>query len=921
MGRKKKFVADLQPPAIVGSRSRAGLLWLILCILFSSGWVLFHSYTTDRHFSIICTRFDPAQGTPAFPSPVILREMALDGYVWNRHASHLGDDGRLRLRYTDFDNAPDGRQVHWSSGFAWYLRGLGLIRQAMVPKESLRTSVARMSIWANPILLALLIPILAGLTAWRFGWLAGSTIAFGTIAAPGFYEGFLPADPDHHGLIAAALLGTILGIVWAGAGWVKPGASSRDLLPSDMRTARQGMWISALFGAAGMWISALSQAMIMVGIGVGALLAAWVFACGLKKQEKANFHPELWSLWGRIGALATLGFYLLEYFPSAPALRLEVNHPFYAIAWWGGAKFIVVLGQWLSGRVQKEKPLAGRGRAGFIVVLGRWLAGWDQLENPLAWRKLILPAIAVSLIPLAVVIWGQAVHIGLEPFFMQLGTFIAELKPLLWRFQTKTLTFDTAFGYFPAITLAAIVLLFVRRIPRSARTLLLFLNAPVFVITALQFYQTRWGMLASPAYIVLASLLLPVLWDLLSGSQENRVLRTVGALALAVFFLSVPYRNFKSEVLVALSDPAKQTPNPTEALHLVMRDVAETIRRDAGNKPVVLLSSPNSSTLIAGMGDFRTIGTLYWENDLGLKTAASMLCAQSDDASLRLLKEKGITHIALISWENFIEPYFSILQGVKPNADKLENAYGYRALFQGVIPAWARPLPYPPNPITKQLGLRILLLAVTPDQSPIEAKFHLAEFLVAQNETVAAEIQLKEILAASPGSDKPRSVLARLLVTTGRADEGVKEMQRVFLTAPAEARAALALDLGGLLLQKRNPGAAASLVESAKVSPATSPQLANFHAWLLATASDPKVRNPSAALAILDSLDQAGAAGKIPYEDTKAAALAADGRYDEAISLAEHLLSKQIANGQQGNAAFTAKRLERYRARQPWIEE
>ena len=897
MGRKNKSLASAQAAAAGSSRWArwAGLACLLFSILLSSGWAIFHAYTTDRHFSIICERFDPAQGTSAYPSPVILREMALDGYVWNRHATHLGEDGRLRLRYTNFDNAPDGRQVHWSSGFAWYLRGLGLLRHAKVPQESLRTSVARMSIWANPILLALLIPLLAGLTAWRFGWLAGVTIAVGVIAAPGFYEGFLPAYPDHHGLIAAALLGTILGIVWAGVGWVKPGASARDLIPGDMRTARQGMWISAISGAAGFWISALSQAMIMVGIGTGALLAASVFASGLQKHEKAGFHPELWKLWGKVGALATIGFYLLEYFPSAPALRLEVNHPLYAIAWWGGAGFIVTLGQWLAGRCNPD--------------------------NKLQWRDLILPALAVSLIPLSVVIWGQAVHIGLEPFFTKLGTFIAELKPLLWRFRMKTLSFDSAFGYFPAITAAAVVMLFFRRIPRSARTQLLFLIAPVFVITALQFYQTRWGMLASPAYIVLTALLLPVLWDLLARWHVPRFLLAGGTLALAVLFLIVPYRSFTPEVQIALSDPAKQAPSPTEALHLVLRDIAETIHRDAGGKPVVLLSSPNSSTLISGMGDFRTIGTLYWENIAGLKTAASMLCAQGDEDSLKQLQKNGVTHVALISWENFIEPYFSILQGIKPNSDTLENSFGHRALFQNIIPSWARPIPYPPNPVTKQLGLKILLLAVTPNQSQIEAQFHLAEFLVAQNELASAEAHLKEILAASPGSDRPRAVFARLLVATDRPTEGLKEMQRVFETAPTEARASLALDLAAVLIQKKNPAAVVALIESAKLSAAASPQLANIRAWILSTSSDPNVRNPPVALAILEALDNAGATAGIPYEDTKAAALAASGRYDEAVVVAERLLARQIAGSQQENASFTKQRLERYRAHQPWIEE
>ncbi len=890
---KKKTTGIAVAPA--PTDSKAGFACLIVVILLTMAWPIFHAWTTDRHLVAICNMMDPAAGTDRAPSPVILREMALDGYLWNRHALHLGEDGRYRLRWTDFDNAPKGRAVHWSSAFAWYLRGLGEIRHALVPTESLQTSIFRMSIWANPILLALFIPLLAGLAARRFGWIAGCVLAVGVVVTPSIYEGFLPAYPDHHGLIAIALLGTMLGLAWAGAGWIKPGAGLKDLIPADAKTAKTGIWISAIFGAAGFWVSALSQAMLMVGIGIGGLAAAWIFARGLRNEEKAEFVPGLWRLWGLAGGGLTLGFYLLEYFPSAPALRLEVNHPLYAAAWWGGSVYLAVLGAWLAARGQKGSSIA--------------------------WRSLILPTVALSLIPAAVLTWGEAVHIGREPFFTHLGTFIAELKPLLWRFQTKTLTFDTAFGNLPILVAATVLIIFWKTVPRSAKTLLIFSVCPALVITALQFYQTRWGMLASPSFMVLAALVFTVLFGGLSKSPLGRAARAVALLAAAALFAGPTIRNFQPEIQMALTDPATHKPTQMEAIHLVERDVAEAIRRDAGNKPVVVLSSPNSSTLIGTMGDFQTIGTLYWENIEGLRASAEIFSAQTEDEALRLLKERGITHIALISWENFIEPYFQILKGVKPDLGYLDRAFGHRALFQRTVPRWARPLPYVPSRMAKELGLEILLLAVDPNQNPLEARYHLAAFLVARDEAVAAEINLKEILEASPGSDRARLLYAQLLLKNSRIDEALAQLMIVFETAPAANRAEIARDFANALAARGRNAEALKVISGANIPEADSPSLTNLRAWLLVTNADASLNRPEEALALLQGIEQRGQAENIPVLDSRAAALAAAGKYDEATAIIQNLIGEQERNNLPQDAATSRQRLERYKSGRPWTTQ
>ncbi|MEN9469955.1 MAG: hypothetical protein RL630_1688, partial [Verrucomicrobiota bacterium] len=255
--KKKSKTPPSPTEPVVQSRSGAStgeiLSWcgftaiLIACI----GYVLFHAFLIDRVTVRLCKELDGPNAKPAEVLPVPLLEIAFDGYVWNRHAEKLGENGEWRVRYTDMDNAPYGREVHWSSGFAWYLRGLGEIYRHYTG-DTLRNSIYRMSIWANPILLVLALGLFSTLSARRFGPLCGSVLAIGMVTTASFYEGFLPGYPDHHGITAFALLGLIFGIAWAGAGWVqKPGANA-FLPPRSYDQAKRGMIFSAVCGAAGL---------------------------------------------------------------------------------------------------------------------------------------------------------------------------------------------------------------------------------------------------------------------------------------------------------------------------------------------------------------------------------------------------------------------------------------------------------------------------------------------------------------------------------------------------------------------------------------------------------------------------------------------------------------------------------------------
>ncbi len=742
--RKVKRKADAMPAVSAGNGGRdwwklASWAGFVLVLLFCVSWTLWYSYLVDAVTVRLCA--DADKDVPAeLRMPVFLSEIAFDGYVWNRHAEKLGENGQWRLRFTDFDNAPAGREVHWNSAFAWYLRALGEIRRVF-HEEPLRHAIFRMSIWANPILLVFLIGVFAPLCARRFGPLCGSVIALGMVAVPTFFEGFMPAYPDHHGIIAFALFGLLFGIASGGAGWVQA-CDGEDFGPArSLRQARQGMVFSGICGAVGLWVSALSTTMVLGAIGV-AVIVSILFRKKPGKDAALSYHPEMWKIWAAWGAGTSLVLYLLEYFPSHVSLRLEVNHPLYSLAWLGGGWALAALTDWLYNR------------------------GGQLREFP--WRRLVWPTLAVLPLPLIILLGGPEFYIPKDPFMSRLWKNIAELLPLTERIRLGGLTWKVAIGWYPVFVLAAVVMQFLRRVGPGTKSLLVFLSAPIFLITVCQFYQVRWGMLVGPLYIALAAVVVPLIWRIIPSGVIVRVIAGLVLVASVWVFMEPAYRTLRM-AMMQYSQGSNVQITPGQALALLHRKMASAILKDAGGEPVVLLSSPNSSCLLSALGGFRTIGTLYWENVNGLKAAAKALNAESEDEALEFMRNRGVTHISFLTWENFIEPYFRILHPASQDFGRFMRSFGKRAFFDKVIPLWGRPLVFPPNDITKGLNQSVLMLRVVPGQSEMEAKLHLARYLrFAEDNPVAAEIQLKEITDENPSDSSALLELADLYMSSGR---------------------------------------------------------------------------------------------------------------------------------------------------------
>jgi hypothetical protein len=77
---------------------------------------------------------------------------------------------------------------------------------------------------------------------------------------------------------------------------------------------------------------------------------------------------------------------------------------------------------------------------------------------------------------------------------------------------------------------------------------------------------------------------------------------------------------------------------------------------------------------------------------------------------LRLVREHGVTHVAMLSEENFVGPYFELLH---PDAtlEDFQRCLGVRLLAGNAVPAWLEPLAYAPPP-DLPLGIQVRLYKV-----------------------------------------------------------------------------------------------------------------------------------------------------------------------------------------------------------------
>lgn len=260
-----------------------------------------------------------------------------------------------RLTHVDYDNAPEGRDVHGPLAYRWWLRLVAEI-ELRLGNQPAGLAVERAALHADPAL-HILLCLGAGLfVAWRFGAVAGGLLSLGIAALFAHAQVFAPGQPDNHGLFLAANLTAVL-LLLAGC------QSGND------RAARLWLGGAGVCGGFGLWLDAGSQL-----VALGAVMAGGLALIGLGKRFAGGAdRPLPWRSWAMSGAAVAIIGWLIDGRPGgATGLNLSLNHPLLALAWIGAAEMLVRIPGLCRGQAPRSAWI--KLGLGAVVLLG-----------PLAW--------------------------------------------------------------------------------------------------------------------------------------------------------------------------------------------------------------------------------------------------------------------------------------------------------------------------------------------------------------------------------------------------------------------------------------------------------------------------------------------------------------------------------------------------------
>lgn len=274
---------------------------------------------------------------------------------------------------------------------------------------------------------------------------------------------------------------------------------------------------------------------------------------------------------------------------------------------------------------------------------------------------------------------------------------------------------------------------------------------------ALALVQQRWWAVAAAAQIPMVVLLAVSM----GRPSVPRAMRVGWVIAVAAMVLPGPWFLARERVSVErIADVQKG-----EAMQLLHRDLAATLRATASDEEIVLLAFPNTSVAVGYYGGVRTIGTLYWENGDGLRAAAKALTAADDGVAERIIRERGVTHVALVSPGDFTAEYADALGLAR---ESVAGSFARRAIDGRELPVWLRAVPYWVPPQFGRLQAKVALYAVDWEIGEADSRWALGMSRLILGDEANGRAALRE--AAEAGRWQAGLVLAWRMATASSVD-------------------------------------------------------------------------------------------------------------------------------------------------------
>lgn len=617
-------------------------------------------------------------------------------YEWLDQTQQMFAQREWRVRYITYENAPFGREVYAPSPYRWWL-GVVAVCNHWLTGNSYGQSVEQAALFADPLLHVLLLLSVMIFVARHFGIFPAALLAVGVAVIFPLAGEFIPVVPDDRGLGQIFALWSVLPLL---AGLRLLHADAADAA----RGARRWFFFAGITGGIALWISVSGEVPVLVGIALGAMLAAWAARDAVAKNANApTALAPLWRAWAFGGALVTLAAYLIEYFPAHMGVwELQVIHPLYGLAWLGMGEVVA----WAATSIRTRK-FERDGRSLLLLGLG---------------------AAAAAALPIVMWRTKNQGFLDIEPAVFKLTKALdGGSATSFWAWLVHDgITLPAAAAFLPVLLLLPALWLLVRRATgvglRSAIAVAL---GPVLIALGFAFCQLSWWNHFDGVLLVLIVVCSAALNETFKPSAAR------WAWAALVAALLLPG-------VIALVPRESSAPTASEVLGLVERDLARWLAIHTDPVKAVVLAPHNQAATLYYYGGLRGLATLGWENRAGLEAAVRILSASTPEEAKELVDRRGITHIVIPSWDTYLDVYAKMGMG------RLEGTFMY-PLHQWKLQSWLQPVAYQMPTIAGFEGQSVTILKVVEPQADAAALSRIAEYFVEMGQLNAAGIMAQEL--------------------------------------------------------------------------------------------------------------------------------------------------------------------------------
>ena len=605
-----------------------------------------NAFLLDRASLAFVRSASPRDTLSGLPEPRFFSDP--DGYAWLCHARDMLRAGDWRIRHTHMDNAPHGRPMHWSHLLLWELAAHARLLQRLHPDMLLSPALEIAGRCAMPFFFLLFAIPLSAVAFRRLGAIPAALFVVSCAVFPYFAILFSPLLPDHHVFQFFFPFATFLCLSFGGWGRISTAPSAPPAgiwfrlpaLPPE-RTARRWFFAAGVFHAMLLWIGATVWLVVHAAICLAALSAL------APDDDASRRAPRLWLSFALSSIPLSVAFYLLEYAPRFPGMRLEVNHPLYWLFLAGSLLALMALSALLPPRNRNRNPSPRPSRF--------------SLRPSLA--TLLCAALLALPLPAALLFGPASWHALRDPFLQRLhARYIMEFVPYLRIAADSPLDPLLCFRLFIPLALAAAFFAFRRHAPASPAP---FLLRPAAVLvaffTALLCIQNRWGTPLCAA-LLLPLLFLPPLLVCRRSPLSSPLLRRVAAAFLVLFAADAAWCAATSAIDNLRAAENRYTPPHWVECDLAKRAALRLASAAAsapdGDSWILAGSAPNAPVFYY-FGGLPSLASFYWENAPGWHAEAPLLSDPSPSASnaLAIARSRGLTHLVVHENSDFPELY------------------------------------------------------------------------------------------------------------------------------------------------------------------------------------------------------------------------------------------------------------------------